>query len=119
MSIKGSIDELDRIKAEIARNNSQNRILRKRAGVLEEQITNYLQSKSQAGVKYNGRTIILETKERRGRKFKAQRQRDVVALLEQLGVDEPTEAYKQLLDAQKGEVMEHHKLKIKKIKEVR
>ena len=81
MSIKNSIDELDRIKAEIARNNAQNRALRKRASVLETHISEYLQSKSQAGVKYNGRTIVLERKERHGRKGKADKQRDTVALL--------------------------------------
>lgn len=116
MSIKGSIDELDRIKAEIARNNAQNRALRKRATTLETQISNYLQAKSQAGVKYNGRTIILETKERRSRKGKADKQRDTMALLRELGVDDPAEAYAQLLDVQKGAAVEHHKLKIKRIR---
>lgn len=116
MSIKGSIDELERIKAEISRNNAKNRALRKRASALEEQISNYLQSKSQAGVKYNGRTIVLERKERHGRKGKVDKQRDTVAWLRQLGVDNPTEAYSQLLDVQRGEAVEHSKLKIKRIR---
>ena len=116
MSIKGSIDELDRIKAEIARNNAQNRILRRRAHTLEAQISSYLQSNSQAGVKYNGRTIILETKERRGRKGKADKQRDTLEWLRELGVADPAEAYSQLLDVQLGDAVEHHKLKIKRIK---
>lgn len=117
MSIKNSIDELDRIKAEIARNNAQNRALRKRASVLETHISEYLQSKSQAGVKYNGRTIVLERKERHSRKGKADKQRDTVALLRDLGVDNPTEAYTQLLEVQRGAAVEHNKLKIKRIRD--
>lgn len=116
MSIKGSIDELDRIKSEITRNNAINRDLRKRAHTLEQQISVYLQSKSQAGVKYKGRTIVLETKERRSRKGKADKERDTMALLRELGVHNPTEAYSQLLDVQRGDAVEQHKLKIKKIK---
>ena len=116
MSIKTAIDELDRIKAEIARNNTQNRILRKRLNALETQISNYLQSKSQAGVKYNGRTIVLEKKERRTRKGKIDKERDTLVLLRDLGVGNPEDAYNQLLEVQRGDSVEHHKLKIKKIK---
>jgi hypothetical protein len=116
MSIKHSIDELERIKVEIARNNAQNRDLRKRARVLESQISDYLQSKSQAGVKYKGRAIILETTERRCRKTKSDKNRDVVAFLTELGVADPQQVYLELLNVQKGDATEHHKLTFKKIK---
>jgi hypothetical protein len=118
MSIKQSIDELERIKAEMTRNNAHNRTLRKRAHVLESQISDYLQSKSQSGVKYKGRAIILETKERRARKNKVDKQRDAVAFLKELGVEDPLQAYLELLDVQKGDATEHHKLKFKKIQEI-
>ena len=116
MSIKGAIDELDRVKAEISRNNATNRTLRKRANALEEQISKYLQSKSHTGVKYNGRTIQLEKKERHNRKGKADKQRDTIALLQDLGISDPADAYSRLLNVQRGEAVEHHKLKIKRIK---
>ena len=116
MSIKHSIDELDQIKAEISRNNAINRNLRQRARDLEGHIADYLQNKSQAGVKYKGRTIILETKERRLTKNKSAKERDVVTLLKQLGVDNPRDAYVQLLNAQRGDSVEQQKLMIKKIK---
>ena len=116
MSIKAAIDELERVKAEISRNNAINRTLRKRVHILEEQISKYLQSKSHTGVKYNGRTIQLEKKERHNRKGKVDKQRDTIALLQELGVSDPTDAYSRLLNVQKGEVFEHNKLKIKKIK---
>ena len=116
MSIKASIDELARIKDEIARNNAHNRRLRQRVNILEEQISSYLQTKSQSGVKYNGRTIILETKERRGRKDKVSKERDAISLLRDLGVNDPVSAYSQLVEAQKGETVPHQTLKIKRIK---
>ena len=116
MSIKTSIDELERINIEINRNNALNRALRKRAKALEEQISKYLQSKSHTGVKYNGRTIQLEKKERHTRKGKADKARDTMELLRDLGVSDPEDAYSQLLSVQKGDAVEHHKLKIKRIK---
>jgi hypothetical protein len=116
MSIKVSIDELDRIKAEIARNNAQNKILRKRAKSLETQILDYLQSKAQAGVKYNGKSIVLEAREKHTRKGKIDKQRDTVSFLRDLGVSDPENAYSQLLQVQKGDAIEQYKLRIKKLK---
>lgn len=116
MSIKCTIDELDSVKAEISRNNLRNKILRQRKKVLEEHISTYLRSKNQSGVKYKGRSIILETKEKRLSKRKDVKERDVVTLLRELGVDNPHEAYVRLQDIQKGEPIEQHHLKIKKIK---
>ena len=119
MSIKTTITELDRIKAEIARNNAQNRALRQRAKVLEEQISIYLKTKAPSGVKWGERTIVLETREKRATKSKSQKERDVVSVLEELGISEPREVYTRVLEAQKGQAVEHHKLKIKKIKKAR
>ena len=115
MSIKETIHEMDRIKAVIARNNQENRALRKRLGVLEKDISEYLQENAQGGVKYNGRSIVVETKESHTRKGKADKQRDVISLLSDLGVSNPESAYSELLRAQKGEVVERKKLKINNI----
>ena len=115
MSIKGTIDELDNVKAEIGRNNFRNKILRQRKKVLENHISAYLRSKNQTGVKYKGRSIILEAKEKRSTKRKDVKERDVVTLLRELGVDNPHEAYTQIQDVQKGEPVEQYHLKIKKI----
>ena len=42
MSIKNAINELERIKLEISRNNAQNRMLRKRLHELETQISDFI-----------------------------------------------------------------------------
>ena len=116
MSIKNAINELERIKLEISRNNAQNRMLRKRLHELETQISDYLRSKSQAVVNYNGRTIVLETKERYNRKPKVDKKNDTLLLLKNLGVENPSDAYDQLQRVQKGDPIEKYKLKIKQIK---
>jgi len=116
MSIKATINEMDQINAEIKRNNSLNRELRKRVKILEEQIRLFLETKAPSGVKWGGRSIVLKTSERRPAKSKSDKERDVVSLLEELGVNDPHKAYNRLVDAQKGDSVEHKKLLIKKIK---
>ena len=64
MSIKQYIDELTKIKNEIKINTLRNKDLRKRAGDLENNISEYLKSKDQEGLKYNGQAIIVENKEK-------------------------------------------------------
>jgi len=71
MSIKETINELDKIKTEINRNNSLNRALRQRSKILEEEISSYLETKAPSGVKWGDRSIVLKTSERRPAKSKS------------------------------------------------
>lgn len=116
MSIKGFVEELEKIEAEIKMNNKKNSVLRKRMKDIKENIAEFLREKDQIGLKHNGRAIILETVEKRIPKKKKEKEESVLSLLEQLGVDEPEKAYQQLLEAQKGESISKHNVKIKKIK---
>ena len=115
MSIRSYVEELNTIQKEIKVNNTRNRFLRKRMKQLELNITEYLKSKGQNGLKYNGKAIILEKKERRPRKNKKIKEQDLVNLLEDLGVNDPIEAYKQVIEIQKGNPVENFKLKIKNL----
>jgi hypothetical protein len=115
MSIKTYVDELEQIHIEIKRNNTRNKLLRTRAKELESNITDYLTEKGQHGLKYKGRAIIIENKERRPAKKKKQKEIDIISLLQQLGVENPQEAYNLLQDTQKGETIEEQKIKFKKI----
>ena len=117
MSIKGYIDELEILKKEISRNNARNRSLHKRIHVIEQEIAQYLRAKEQAGVKYRGRTVVLQTKERRPPKQRSQKKQDVMELLENLGISDPQQAYEQLMDAQRGDPVERESVKISKMKE--
>lgn len=115
MSIKTYVDELEQIQIEIKRNNTRNKLLRARTKELEYNIANYLAEKGQHGLKYKGRAIIIENKERRPAKNKKQKQKDIISLFQELGVENPQEAYNLLQDTQKGETIEEQKIKFKKI----
>ena len=116
MSIRMIIEELDQLKKEILRNNTRNRALRERKKVLENNIAMYLKNKNQKGVKYKGTSIMIEEIEKRKIKKKSLKERDSITFFENLGVSNPTETYKQLLEVQKGEFILKNKLKIKKLK---
>lgn len=115
MSIRNYVDELEKIQLEIKRNNIRNKSLRQRVKELEANIAEYLAMKGQHGLKYKGRAIIIENKERRPVKKKKQKETDIISLLENLGVSNPQEAYNKIQDTQKGEIIEEKKIKFTKI----
>lgn len=115
MSIRSYVEELSTINKEIKMNNSRNRILRKRVKELEKNITEYLKNKGQNGLKYNGKAIILEKKDKRLRKNKKNKEEDLINLLSDLGVSDPMEAYKRVIEVQKGDSIENFSLKIKNL----
>jgi hypothetical protein len=115
MSIKNDVDELSKIQNEIKENNFKNKILRKRCQVLEDNIAEYLKSKEQTGIKYNGQAIIIENKQKKLIKSHKAKQEDVKLLFQTLGVTDPQKAYDQLQEIQKGISIPHQKLTIKPI----
>lgn len=115
MSIKNYVDELEQLQSEIKNNNTRNRILRQRVKELEANISEYLSEKDQKGVKYKGKAIIIEQKESRPVKKKKEREAGIISLFENLGVNDPRDAYTRLLDTQKGEPVKHNKIKFKKL----
>lgn len=114
MSIQSYITELESIKNEIKRNNDTNRSLRLRATVIEKEITSYLDAKNQEGLKYRGKSFILEEKISHARRGKKDKEEDTLRLLSDLGISDNKSAYSRLMDIQKGEEVETRKLKIKK-----
>ena len=115
MSIKAYVDELEQIQVEIKRNNVRNQMLRQRSKELEVNITEYLAQKGQHGIKYNGRAIIMEQKEKRPIKKKKEKEADIISFLEKLGIDDPADVYNKLQDVQRSDPIEENKIKFKKI----
>jgi len=115
MSIKSYVDELEQIQYEIKANNKRNTLLRARLKELEINISKYLAEKGQHGVKYKGRAITVEQKERRATKKNKEKEAVIISLFEDLGVSDPKEAYSKLKDVQKGEIIAETKLKFKKL----
>ena len=117
MSIKPAIDELEQLNAEITRNNASNKKLRQRMKVLEQQIAEYLQHQATGGVKYNGRSVVLETRDHHPIKSKSQKEQAVHDFFQDLGVADPKQAYEQFQLAQrKEESVTKQKIRIKRLK---
>ena len=115
MSIKGYIDELNSLHQEIKYNNARNRDLKKRVKTIEIHITEYLQIKDQAGLKYKGQAILLESKPKYSIKPPKEKMNDIKTFLSSLGLDDVDGAYERLLDTQRGGIVDKQKLKFKKL----
>lgn len=116
MSIVNFINELQSINAAIAKNNKENASLRKRAKVIEQDITNYLESKEQPGVKFQDTAIVVDKRQKWSYKSKKDTEEDSLRILEDYGVPNPKEVLVELSKARKGNEFETKKIKIKKIK---
>jgi predicted nuclease with TOPRIM domain len=114
-TIKGYITELEQINEEVKRNNGRNKTLRKRVKELEDNIDDYLQSKDQEGMKYNGQAIVVERKEHRAPKKKKEKLSSVLSVLEEAGVNDPKNVYEKMMSAQKRSPVERRKIKFKKL----
>ena len=115
MSLKSSLQELDRIDIEIKRLNDNLKQLRKQKKNVEQNIIGFLNAKNQPGVKYKNNAIIVEKKEKRIRKKKNQKQEEIMNILVSYGVHNPNEAFNKIVEANSGNVEITDKLKIQKI----
>jgi len=113
--IQNYVEELNSIKTEIVRNNTRNKILKKRATELEGHILTYLREKEQEGVKYKGKAILVERKEKFKQNKKLKEELGV-NFLREIGVRDAENAYKRLLEFQRGEAIEKETLRIKNLK---
>ena len=115
-TIKSYVDELEQIQEEIKRNSKRNSILRVRAKELEYNISEYLASKGQHGLKYKGRAILVQNREKRQTKNRKDKETSVVSLLQEAGVDDAEELYTRLVDVQKKDPVAETKIKFTKLK---
>ncbi len=116
MSIQSDIKELNDVNNEIKRLSSELKKLRIQSKDIELRIVNFLQEKEQPGVKYQGKAIILENKEKHVKKKKNEQETDALEVLSKFNIPEPEKVLKQILEARKGSLTEIQKLKIKKLK---
>lgn len=116
MSLKASLQELDRIDVEIKRLTTTLKKLRKQKKTVEGNVLSFLQEQNQPGVKYNNNAIVIEKKETKKRKKKDEKHNDIMNVLVTYGVHNPEEAYKKILEANSGNVEVVDKLKVTKIK---
>ena len=86
MSIVNFINELQSIKLAITKHNQENASLRKRAKIIEQQITEYLESKDQPGVKFQDTAIIVDKQQKYSYKSKKDTEEDSLKILEDHGI---------------------------------
>lgn len=116
MSIKGYVNELNQLNAEIKRLQARTRLLRQKSKKVEEHIVKYLQEKDQPGVKYKGTAIVMENKPKRLLKKTKEREEDALEVLRSHGVENADKVLKEIMEARKGDSVNTTKIKIKQIK---
>jgi hypothetical protein len=79
----------------------------------ENDVLVYLDENQQPGVKYGNFIILAETKNRRTRKKKAEKEEDGRAVLDRYGVENSDTVYKELMESMKGTMSEVSMLKTK------
>lgn len=116
MSIQGKVNELNSIKNELKSIRERGSVLRKLMKQIEDEISEYLDSKDQPGLKYKGTAIIREVKTKRRTKNKNEQRTDAIYILEQHGIDRPETVLDEIIESRRGSPTEHRKLTFKKYK---
>jgi len=114
MTIKESVRELTEINKEIARLTKELAKFRKQAKVKNKEITDYIVSRDQIGVKCDGNAFIVDKKTKPMAKPKKLKEQSYIEIVEKYGIDNPQEFLKEFLSAGKSD-KEVTKLKIQKL----
>lgn len=116
MSLRAYVIELQNIKEELKRLRSQVRRLNKRKAEVESEIVKFLEEKELPGVKFQGTSIVAESKERRGYKKPQQKKEDGVRILENYGIRDASEVLDEVIEAMKGERQNRNVVKIQTLR---
>ena len=101
MSIKGDVEELNKINNEIKRVLGSIKKLRVTKKELEKRVQDYLKEKDIPGVKYQDLVIQLNTTPKKVLKKKAERDRDIFNVLTHFGIQNPNDLLEKLKNAGK------------------
>jgi hypothetical protein len=116
MSIKADVKELEILRSEIKMLKLRIKTLRYKEKAAEKRISDFLKSREQPGLKFQGTAIILEEKTKSLPKKPKDKDSDTILVLERLGVQNPQEALKEIIAARKGDSVHSEKLKVQKYK---
>ena len=115
MSITGLVNELAEIKNELKRRRKETKKLNDRKKTLENEIKQFLESKDQLGIKYQGSAFITESKEMCIRRKKIDKEEDGRRILEKYGIPNSDRILAEVIDAMR-KTEEKTVLTMKKIK---
>ena len=114
MSIRADVKELEILRSEIKMLKRRTKILRDKEKAAEKRISDFLKSREQPGVKFQGTAIILEEKPKSLPKKPKDKDADTILVLERLGVEDPQKALQEIIAARKGDTIHSEKLKVQK-----
>ena len=115
MSVAETVRELKSLNLEIKSRNAELKSLRSEKKRCEEEIISYLNEKEQPGIKVNDFVVMAETKDRRTRKKKSDKERDGEGVLSKYGVENPKKVLAELLESMRGEKASVSVLKTKDV----
>lgn len=113
MSLNSYLSEIDSIQKEMNRLNKVLAPLRKRKKELEEKIREGLSKKKMTEIKYKNITYKITPSNVRSRKNDTQKTQDTTGILVKYGIRNTAKIIEEIMEAQKGELTEIDKLKIK------
>ena len=97
------INQLKTINKEIKRVSDILKDLRSKKGVLEQKIITYLNKTNKSGAKTQNLIVLSKEKISRPTKSKTQKEQDIVKLLENNGIKNASETYKEIINTMKGD----------------
>ena len=114
MTIQESVRIVTDINKEIERLTKELSKLRKQAKIANKEITDYIISRDQIGVKCDGNAFIVDKKTKPITKPKKLKEQSYIEIAEKYNIENPQEFLKDLFNAGKSE-KEITKLKIQKL----
>jgi hypothetical protein len=114
MTIQERIRTLTECNKEITRLTKELSKLRTEAKNINKEITEYITSKDQIGVKYDNTAFIVDKKTKPVAKPKKVKEQSYLEVAEKYGIDNPKEFLQELFNSGKSE-QEITKLKIQKL----
>jgi hypothetical protein len=102
MSIQADLDELSNLNIEISRLQDTLRVYRNQKKRVEERVIAFLKEQETHGVRYNNQAVLLETKNFRNKKRKADKIQDLAGVLRRHGITNPDGILRDILEAQRG-----------------
>lgn len=115
MSIQNDVNELKHIEIELKRLRVQVKKLNSRKKDLNDKIAEFLKSKDQVGVKYQGKAIILNNKTKREYKSQKDKHSDGVRVLREYGISDPKKVLDEIIESMKGNKIETSNIKIQNL----
>jgi hypothetical protein len=113
-SIQGDIAEVKSLTIELKKQRAIVKQLNQQKKAAEQRIIDYIQSKEQDGMKYNGEAIRVMDKKKRATKKKKDQEEDALTVLRENGIRNPDTVLKQLLESRRGDEIDEFKLNFAK-----